>query len=679
MTATNDAGPRSVALVGPFGSGKTTLLESLLYVSDTIHRKGKVPDGTSVGDASAEARARGSTVELNVASLNHGGQKLTLLDCPGSVEFSQETLNALIGVDLAIVVCDPDIDRVWTMARIFRMLSDNDIPAMLFANRMDESVVRVGELVEALTPMSSRAFVPCHVAIRDADSVNGYVDLISGQAHHYEDGAPSSDIEAPESVAEREGQARTQLYESLADFDDSLLESLLEDQVPGEGDLRDYLHETLGNAQVIPVLMGSAERDWGVRRLLDAVLSLGPSPAKAVERRGIGDGGPLAQVLKTYVSRAGGGKTSLVRVWRGSFKDGMPLSSGGRISGLYDLQGQAPQKIGDASDGDIVGFGRLDDVPTGTVLAAEGGTVEDLLSESILAPVYGLAVRAAKRDDEVKLSGVMSKLHEEDPSLAFEHNADTHEAVLRGQGEMHLKTAIDKLAGKYGLTVTAAEPWVAYKETIKKPVSQHSRHKKQSGGHGQFGDVHVDIKPLPRGAGFEFNHKVVGGSVPRQFISAVEAGVREFLVNGPLGFPVVDVSVTLTDGKHHPVDSSEQAFKTAGRMAMSEGMPKCAPVLLEPVAEVKISVPNQYTPHIQRLIPVRRGHLMGYEARAGWDGWDEITTQIPQADLHDLIIELRSLTLGVGSFESRFDHLQELSGRLADDVLAATAEHRAAS
>ncbi|MBT6443042.1 MAG: elongation factor G, partial [Alphaproteobacteria bacterium] len=254
-----------------------------------------------------------------------------------------------------------------------------------------------------------------------------------------------------------------------------------------------------------------------------------------------------------------------------------------------------------------------------------------------------------------------------------------HEAVLRGQGEMHLKTAIDKLAGKYGLTVTSAAPRVAYKETIKKPVSQHSRYKKQSGGHGQFGDVHVDIKPLPRGGGFEFDHKVVGGSVPRQFISAVEAGVREFLVNGPLGFPVVDVSVTLTDGKHHPVDSSEQAFKTAGRMAMLEGMPKCAPVLLEPVAEVKISVPNQYTPHIQRLIPGRRGHLMGFEARAGWDGWDEITTEIPQADLHDLIIELRSLTLGVGSFESRFDHLQELSGRLADDVLAASEEQRAAS
>ena len=246
--------------------------------------------------------------------------------------------------------------------------------------------------------------------------------------------------------------------------------------------------------------------------------------------------------------------------------------------------------------------------------------------------------------------------------------------MLWGQGEMHLKVALDRLAGKYGLTMQTEKPKVAYKEAIRKPVAQHARFKKQTGGHGQFGDVHIEVKPLPRGSGFEFQGKVVGGSVPRQYIPAVEAGVREFLTSGPLGFPVVDVSVTLTDGKHHSVDSSEMAFKTAGRMAMAEALPKCNPVLLEPIYEVKISVPSEFTPNVQRLVTGRRAQVLGYRAREDWSGWDEITSQMPQAEMHDLIIELRSITLGVGTFESQFYRLQELTGRLANDVLAAAKE-----
>ena len=280
-------------------------------------------------------------------------------------------------------------------------------------------------------------------------------------------------------------------------------------------------------------------------------------------------------------------------------------------------------------------------------------------------------MRASKREDEVKVSGAMSRLAQEDPSLSFQPNPDTQEAVLWGQGEMHLKVALDRLAGKYGLSLQTERPKVAYKEAIRKPVSQHARFKKQTGGHGQFGDVHIDVKPLPRGTGFEFQEKVVGGAVPRQYIPAVEAGVRDYLTSGPLGFPVVDVSVTLTDGKHHSVDSSEMAFKTAGRMAMAEALPKCNPVLLEPICEVRISIPSEFTPNVQRLGTGRRGQVLGFQTREDWSGWDEVTSQMPQAEMHDLIIELRSLTLGVGTFEAQFDRLQELTGRLADDVLAA--------
>ena len=278
---------------------------------------------------------------------------------------------------------------------------------------------------------------------------------------------------------------------------------------------------------------------------------------------------------------------------------------------------------------------------------------------------------AADRADEVKLSGAMKKLLEEDRSLTFGHNDDTNEWVLGGRGKMHLRVAADRLGGKYALTVTTGVPKVPYKEAIKKTVTQHARFKRQSGGHGQFGDVELNIKPRQRGLGFEFENASVGGVVPKSFIPAVEAGVKEFLQKGPLGFPVVDVHVILTDGQHHAVDSSEIAFKTAGRMAMAEGVPKCSPILLEPILHVDITVPSALTAKINGLISGRRGHILGFDAREGWSGWDVVTAQIPETEAQDLIIELRSLTSGVGTFTSKFDHLQELTGRLADDVVAA--------
>ncbi len=308
---------------------------------------------------------------------------------------------------------------------------------------------------------------------------------------------------------------------------------------------------------------------------------------------------------------------------------------------------------------------------TGDTLTAAETKAEPLPRAPLLPPVYAFAVRAERREDEVKVSGAMSRLHQEDPSVALDHNADTHEAVLWGQGEMHLKVSLDRLKHKYGLSLATSRPRVSYKEAIKKPIQQHARHKKQSGGHGQFGDVVVDIKPLPRGGGFEFHNAVVGGAVPKQYIPAVEQGIREYLPHGPLGFPVVDVSVTLLDGKYHAVDSSEMAFKTAGRLAMAEGLPLCGPVLLEPVYQLKIAVPNNFTANVQRLVTGRRGQVLGYEPKSGWDGWDEVSASMPQTEMHDLIIELRSLTLGVGTYEFRFDHLQELTGRLADEVVNA--------
>ena len=673
MTDSTEA--RNIALVGPYTSGKTTLLESMLFVSGTIGRKGKITDGNTVGDWSDEARARQSSVEVNAATFSYRDHRFTVLDCPGSIEFFAETANALMGVDLAVIVCPPDRERVWTMGRLFNFLAQHDIPHILFANRMDETTVRVGDLIEAMKPVGGKPLVPCQVAIRDGDAVTGYIDLITGQAYEYRDQQAAGAVETPDTVSERQEAARTQLLENLADFDDALLENLLEDKIPGAEELRAYLRTALADAHVAPVLMGSAERDWGVRRLLESLVDLAPAADLKASRLTADSGAAAAgQIVKTYITQHGG-KISLARIWAGTIEDGTILNGGERIGGMYRMLGQHQTKIDSALAGEIVGLGRLESIATGdTIAPADGPAVEPIARSEALPPVYAYAIRAARREDEVKISGAMSRLVQEDPSIRFEPNPDTQEAVLRGQGEMHLKVALDRLAGKYGLALQTEKPKVAYKEAIRKPVSQHARYKKQTGGHGQFGDVHIDVKPLPRGAGFEFQDTVVGGAVPRQYIPAVAAGVRDYLGSGPLGFPVVDVSITLTDGKHHAVDSSEQAFKTAGRMAMAEALPKCNPVLLEPLHEVRISVPGEFTPNVQRLVTGRRGQVLGFSAREDWPGWDEITSQMPQSEMHDLIIELRSLTLGVGTFESRFDRLQELTGRLAEGVLAAARE-----
>jgi elongation factor G len=333
--------------------------------------------------------------------------------------------------------------------------------------------------------------------------------------------------------------------------------------------------------------------------------------------------------------------------------------------------GQQQQGAMVAQAGEIVALGRMEGIKTGDTLSDL--SISPLPNVEQIAPVFALAIAAEKRNDEVKLTGALAKLLEEDCSLAWEQHGDTHEIILWGQGDIHLQVAMDRLNRKYNLPMTTHLPQVPYKETIRKvATSIHGRYKRQSGGHGQFGDVYLDIKPLSRGEGFNFNEKIVGGVVPRQYIPAVENGVREYLSHGPLGFPVVDVAVTLTNGSYHTVDSSEQAFKQAARLAMQEGMAKCEPTLLEPILNVTISVPTDFTSKVLRLVSGRRGQILGYDAKADWTGWDEVVAHIPQAEMHDLIVELRSLTMGVGFFHWTYDHLQEVPDKLAERVLATT-------
>jgi elongation factor G len=660
---------RTVAIVGASLSGKTTLLEGLLNAAGAIGRKGSVKEGNTVGDSSAEARGRQASTEVSAATAEHGGSIFNFIDCPGSIEFASEARHALMGVDAALVVCEPVIERAMMLAPVFRFLEEQEIPHILFINKIDRAAGLIRDFLPAIDAISSHPLVLHQVPIRDGEAVTGYVELVSEQAYNYQDSAAATEVDLPESVKEREESARTVLLESLADFDDSLLEQLIEDEAPSQDEVRDYVKRELAANQIVPVFFGAAELEHGVRRLLNHMGEIMPTADDTAERRGISSsGGALAQVIKTYMTPHSG-KLSLVRVWRGKISDGDTLN-GVRIAGIYRMMGATQTKISSAEAGDVVALGRLEGIATGDTLVPGSSAPDDALPRaSNPPPVYSFAIAAENRDDEVKLSAAIAKVLEEDPSLEVAQNSETHEFVMAGQGEIHLQVCLARLKNKHGLTVTTERPRVAYKEAIRKSVSQHGRFKRQTGGHGMFGDVHLDVKPLPRGSGFQFESKVVGGNVPRQYIPAVEAGVREFLVSGPNGFPLVDVSVTLTDGSYHAVDSNEQSFKLAARVAMVEAMPKCSPVLLEPICTVTISIPNDATSKVHAVISGRRGQILGFQAKENWEGWDEISAYMPQAELHDLIVELRSLTLGIGWYSWEYDHLSEITGRIAEQVL----------
>jgi elongation factor G len=670
MTSRSVSAARCAALVGPYTSGKTTLLEALLMQTGALHRKGSVVEGSTVGDSAPEARARQMTTEPNFAHCDYLGETWAFIDCPGSIELAQDTRAALMGADVAVVVTTPEPERSLTLAPIFKFLDDFQIPHIVFVNKMDKANVRVRDLLESLQSVSDRPLVLRQVPIREGEDVTGFVDLVSERAWRYNLDKQSDLIEMPEQVKDREAEARQELLESLADFDDGLLEQLLEDKVPPSDEIYEQISKDLAEDLIVPVLFGSAEQGHGITRLLKTLRHDAPEPSRTAERLGVPSGSQLAASVIRTQHQSHTGKMTVARIWRGVVKDGDTLGDE-RISGLYKVMGGESQKIDSAGVGELVALGRMEKPVAGNLLTEKGPQADSgMLWPETPKPVFSLAIHPHNRQDEVKLTASLAKLTEEDPSLVLEHNDDTNEMLLRGQGDIHLKLALERLKNRYNVEVDATRPQTAYKETIRKGTKQHSRFKRQTGGHGQFGDVHVEIKPQPRGEGFTFIDKVVGGSVPRQYIGAVEHGAKEYLSRGPLGFPVVDVSVTLFDGQHHSVDSSDQAFKTVGRLAMQEGMPNCEPVLLEPIYEVTITVPNEFTNKVHSLVSGRRGQILGFEVQAGWKGWDALKCHLPEAELQDLIIELRSLTVGVGSFDWRFDHLQELTGKLADQVIA---------
>jgi elongation factor G len=668
-------GPRCIALVGPFQSGKTTLLEAILARTGAIQRQGTVEAGTTVGDGSPEARHHNMSVEVSVASTNFLGDTYTFIDCPGSIEFMHDMRAALPAVDAAVVVCEADERKVPQLQLVLRELEELGIPRFLFLNKIDKADQRVRETLKLLQPASRVPLVLRQIPIWSNEIITGFVDLALERAFIYKEHAPSEVVALEGEHSDRNKEARFSMLEKLADHDDELMEQLLEDIPPPRDKVFDDLSKELRDGVICPVLIGVATRTNGVLRLLKALRHEAPGVADTAKRLGVKTNGEsIAYVMKT-LHTAHGGKMSISRVLGGTIPEGAMLTGASgtadRVSGVFKLVGQGNEKRGPAVTGDTVALGKLDHAKTGDTLTSGKQPHAALATVEPYPPVLAFTVSAKERKDDVKLGQALHKLYDEDPSLTIIHNPETHEVIAWGQGEMHLRVATERLAQRYAVGVTTHPPTVGYRETIRKGIVQRGRHKKQSGGHGQFGDVVLDVKPLPRGSGFTFKETITGGVVPRNYIPSVEEGVIDGLKTGPLGFPVVDVAVTLIDGSYHTVDSSDMAFRTAGRIGVVEALPQCNPVLLEPIHSVEIVCPSEATAKINAILSGRRGQILGFDTREGWAGWDVVKALMPESEIGDLIIEVRSATAGVGSFTFKFDHMQELTGKPADQIVAA--------
>lgn len=680
-------GTRAIALVGPAGTGKTSLAEALLFTSGAIQRQGSVDAGTSVGDASPEARARGGSTEMNLMHFDYLGDHYALVDMPGGVGFAADGLNALVAADMAVVVVDPAPERAALAEPMLRRLDEWGVPHVIFINKVENARVGALEaLIEELRPMSREPLALRQIPIPSrgdgGEHIEGYVDLALERAYRYRPGKPSEEIEIPADLLDHEQAERTRLMETLADYDDQLLEVLLMDEQPEADVIMTDLAEDTGENRLVGVVIGSALNGGGIRRLLKLLRHETPSAELAAKRIHVNADNITGGGLHVFKVANGGamGRLALGRVLGAPLDEGDELVVGddtARTGSIFFVQGDKTAKHPHAEPGDIVAVAKVEGARSGALLAHKGAARSSAAANDFAidypARNAALAIAARDRRDDVKLSSALHRLCEEDPALEWAQDDATHETLLRGINDEHLQVVLGRLQRRYGVAVDARAPRIAYRESIRKPAMQRGRHKKQSGGHGQYGDCVIEIRPLARGEGFQFIDRITGGAIPRQYIPAVEMGVRDAMLRGPLGFPVVDVAVTLTDGSFHSVDSSELAFRIAGRMAMLEALASAGPYLLEPVLRVTVDTPAGSGSKAGSVLSSRRGQILGLSPHPEWQRWEQVEALLPEAAVHGLDAELRSLSQGLASFSAEFDHLAELGGKHADEVVRAQA------
>lgn len=682
---------RNVAVIGLNRSGKTSLVESILHLTGAISRRGKINEGTMTTDYEPESVSRQISTQVSVARTTYQDILFNILDCPGFIDFQEEAKIALMGADIAVFVVEPDPNRLIQMDMLLRFTEEIGVARLVFVNKMDKPDISFAETLTVLKNFpgtkTPRPLAPLHYPILSG-TLTGYVDVLKKEAFKYGAQGKPEHTDVPADIKDDLETAREKLIESLADTDDTLLEMVLEGNEPPIEMMEKDLKAAVKAGTFVPILVGSAHTDAGVFTLLDTIISLCPSPADREYKDKDGkviavkeDGPIIAQVIRTYIHPQSG-KLSLTRVFSGTITGDSHLvdinrnGAKERVGGLYYLMGKKQETMPTAGPGSIVALARLETPRTGDTLVSEKETTI-MPTPPDAPPLYSLAIAPKNRNDEAKLSTLLGKLTEEDPILKVDRDPDTHEYCLYGQGEVHLTLSRQRLERKYHIELDTHKPKISYKESIQAKVEAHGRHKKQTGGRGQFGDVHLRIEPLERGSGSKFGEAIVGGSVPKQYIPGCEKGVMEALERGTLaGFPLVDVSVVLFDGSYHDVDSDEMSFRMAGILAMREGLAKAHPIILEPIAEVKIHIPSQYTSGVLSQITGLRGQILGYGPNPERQGWDEVNANVPRGELWDYIIELRTLTQGLGYYTWKFSHLSPVPPHLSQELISqSTAAH----
>lgn len=665
---------RNIAVVGSHHAGKTTLVESILSYCGAIGRKGSVTDGTATTDFEPECVNHAQSTTVGFAHCSADGIDMTLVDCPGFIDFFEETKLAISGCDAAVIVLDADPSRVAQTQMLVDYVESRKMPHLFVVNKMDRPGADFAATLAALQSSYGRHVVAEQWPIGAADSFKGYVDLADRTAHAY-DGDKDSEVEIPADLSDRAETARGELLEAMADFDDHLMEELLEGLEPPLDEVEKDLCAECSHDQIVPVLPAAGLSGSGVRSLVRAMEKWFPSPADAPQVDAEGrpiepkpDGPVVASVIKTTIHPQSG-KLSIVRVIAGTLKSDATLtniSKGGekvRSGGLYRLQGKKQEAIPEAGPGSLVAIARLESVATGDTLTENGFKI--LLPRVPLSePVFAVAIKPKDRMDEAKISQMLARIVDEDPALRLERAPITNELLLLGSGEQHVGIAVERLTRKFKVEVSTAAPAIPYQETITAGTEVHSRYKHQTGGHGQFGDVWLRFQPRDRGNGVTFEEKIVGGVVPRQFIPAVEKGVREALMHGSIGgYPVTDLHVILFDGAYHDVDSSEQSFKTAAGMGVRDALAKCNPVVLEPIVHVRVTVPTAYTSTVIQQITGKRGQILGMNPVENNPGHDVVEADVPQVELSRYITELRTATQGLGTYSWRHERFDPVPGK----------------
>ncbi len=677
---------RNIGIIAHIDAGKTTTTERILFYTGRTYRLGNVDEGTTVTDWMEQERERGITITAAAITSSWRDHQINLIDTPGHIDFTAEVQRSLRVLDGGVVVFDavsgvePQSETVWRQADRY------GVPRICFVNKMDRTGADFWRTVESIRERLGARPLPIQIPIGREDTFVGMVDLVEECAWYFTDemGQRPERRPIPSDLQAEAALHRDRLLEAVAETDDVLMEKFLEGETIHKEELRAALRRATIAGRLVPVLCGSALRNRGVQPLLDAIVDYLPSPEDIPPIRGINPytqkeeerrpdpDGPLAALVFKIQTDPYMGRLAFLRIYSGTLADGVTMLNVNknrkeRVGRLVRMRANQREELTIAYAGDICAVLGLKNTLTGETLAAPNAPI---LLESITfpEPVIAVAIEPRTKADQDKLSETLSRLAEEDPTFRVRSDEQTGQTLIYGMGELHLEVLVERMLREFRVGANVGRPMVAYRETITKPVRVQGRFVRQTGGRGQYGDVWLQLEPLPKGSGFVFEDATVGGSVPKEFIPAVEQGVREAMENGVLaGYPLVDMKVTLVDGSYHEVDSSEMAFKIAGSMALREGAEKANPVLLEPVMKVEVVAPEQFIGNIIGDLTARRGQIQGLEPRG--QGLQAVRATVPLAQMFGYATDLRSATEGRGTFTMEFDRYEPVSEERAQEII----------